>query len=1193
MKEKIERFSRGDFEYELPLLQFSEEEIELTVEAGKIHEGSFTISNSAGRRMKGFLYSSNRLMQPMEEEYDAAEQTIAYQFDAANLKAGDEICGQFHVISEFGESSLPFCIRIEASYCMSSMGKLKDLFQFTNLARIDWSDAKRVFKSEDFERVFLTGEARYRLVYRNLIKSISTSQAMEEFLVIIRKKQAVRLEIDRTQVEYQLADEKLTDKLTLTKNQWGYAEIRVSTDIPFIQLEQKFLWSDRFTGNTHQIAYSIDPALLRRGNNYGHILIRTPHQLLTISVCCRYKGTEHRGMPNRHKQKIEIGLMETYLSFRINRIRLAEYIDDTQALIAKLPGPEVSYLKDLMKTHLAIISGRDKLAQELLSDFARDEGLLKNKSILEYCAYLYLEALLRKDETLIENNAAIIRNYYSNGYHDWRILWFLLYTDKRYEKNKTAKLADIKEQFQMGCRSPILYYEAVCVINEEPYLLRELSDFEVQALNYGIKNWIISKEAAKQYTYLAGKRKTFVPVIFHGLVKLYDEFDSKEILSAICCLLIKGMKRSLQYFEWYRLGVEAQLRITELYEYYMYSAPDSVQEKLAQAVLIYFIYNNTLSDSRKAFLYAGVVKSKYMGETIYNSYYKQMEVFALRMLGDHEISRDLAVLYQDILSKPVLSTEIYQHLPYVMYRNELICRNPNMVGAVVIHKELEAPQQVTLIDGRTLVDIYTSNSEIFLLDSYGNRYADSVEYQVTPLMNTAEYESTCVEYSKHPMLLLHLFDRYHSYRILSESAIELRRKVLLIEGLKDEYVSYCHQTLIEYYYENLDDELLEYYLSELNLSKVTPQERTRYIEIMLIRTYYQKALEALETYGFEGIPINRLVRLCSVWMKTKAAEKRLDSMVKLCFYVFRHEKYDESILRYLINFYHGSIHDMYRLWEAAQGFEVECHNLEERLLSQMLFAESDIEDSFLVFHNYYKTVTNHLLVRALLSYYAYRYLVRNQAIDTGLFQIMKRELFYEENDCCLLAWLKYHARESSLNENELIFTEYNIHRLVRKGIILPFFSDYKHMVALPEQIADQYIISCQANPGKRIYIHYRQGESSEFETECMRNCFLGIYIKEFLLFWHEELEYYITEEPAEETGQEEKQETRLTDHIKLRYEGEIPPMEALPLIEEGNYQHINRMLVEMEAGEDNTLFDLLETYARREHMIKQCFKPMS
>jgi hypothetical protein len=52
-------------------------------------------------------------------------------------------------------------------------------------------------------------------------------------------------------------------------------------------------------------------------------------------------------------------------------------------------------------------------------------------------------------------------------------------------------------------------------------------------------------------------------------------------------------------------------------------------------------------------------------------------------------------------------------------------------------------------------------------------------------------------------------------------------------------------------------------------------------------------------------------------------------------------------------------------------------------------------------------------------------------------------------------------------------------------------------------------------------------------------------------------------------------------------------MEALPLIEEGNYQHINRMLVEMEAGEDNTLFDLLETYARREHMIKQCFKPMS
>jgi hypothetical protein len=872
--------------------------------------------------------------------------------------------------------------------------------------------------------------------------------------------------------------------------------------------------------------------------------------------------------------------METYISFRVNRICLAEYIDVTEALIHKLPGPEVSFARDLMRTYVAIISGRDKLAEELLGDFARDEAILKRKSVLEYCAYLYLKALQLKNEEVIASSTDIIRKYYENGHCDWRILWFLLYTDKRYEKNRGLKLADIKEQFDMGCRSPILYYEAVSIFNEEPYLLRELSVFEIQAFNFGIRNWIISREAAKQYTYIAAKRKTFDQVIFKGLVKLYDEFDNNEILAAICSMLIKGMKRSKKYYEWYRLGVEAQLRITELYEYYMYSVSDTMQDKLPQSVLMYFMYNSTLNESRKAFLFAGVVKSKDINGSIYNSYYKKLEIYALKMLEEHSISHDLAVLYREILSEPVLNTEIYKQLPYVMYKHELICNNPGMVSVTVIHKEMGAEENIPLVDGKAIVDIYTDNSEIFLIDGYGNRYVDPSKYQLTPFMNAEEYESKCMEYSNHPMLLLHSFERIHSYRVLSSSAIELRRRVLQIEGLSEEYSSYCHQTLIEYYYENMNDELLEYYLEQLDLSRVPVQERIKYIEIMLIRTFYRKALEALEAYGYDEMPINRLVRLCSVWTRSSAAEKKAEHMVELCFYVFSHEKYDEAILRYLINFYDGTIMDMYKLWQAAQGFELECHNLEERLLSQMLFTESYLENSFSVFHTYYKAITNHLLVRAFLTYYAYRYLIFDQLLDPGLFLIMKRELFYEENDFCLLAWLKYHATEGKLSESELTFAEYNIHRLVKRGIVLPFFLGYGKLVSLPDGIADKYVVSWFAAPGKRIFIHYRldDGKDSEFVTERMHNCFRGIYTKEFLLFWHEELEYYITEEAADIS--------KATDVIRLRYECEIP------LSAGSNYSHINLMLKAMEMKDNNTLLDLAEEYAEKQYMISQCFQPI-
>ncbi|MDD3173255.1 MAG: DUF5717 family protein [Herbinix sp.] len=1178
MKEKIERFSNVDFEYELPFICLSEEEIIITVEAGSIQEGSFTISNSAGRVMKGFVHSSNRQMLLQNATFHDVTNIISYQFNAAALGAGDEIHGEFCIVSDCGELSLPFTIQTEASYCMSSLGKIKDLFQFTNLARMDWSDAKRVFRSGEFERIFLANEVRYKMIYRNLMKSISTSQALEEFLITIRKKSTIRLEIDKTQVEYTVANEVIMDKLTLTKNHWGYAEIRVSTDVPFIQLEQKFLWADRFIGNTHQVSYLIDPDYLGHGNNFGHIYIKTTHQTITVNILSKYKKAEHKASGKRLKQKVEFGLIDVYLGFRLNRTNLTNYLEETEALIDKLPGPEVGYVKDLLKTHLAIVSGKNQLAEELLSDFSKEEAILKKKSVLEYCAYLYLEALYRKDDTTIMNTADTIRKFYSNGNSDWRILWFLLYTDKHFEKNKGKKLAEIKEQFTMGCRSPILYYEAVCIINEEPYLLRELSEFEVQFLNYGIKNWILSKEAAKQYTYLASKKKNFDKIIFNGLVRLYDEYGNSEILSAICCMLIKGMKKSEKYFEWYRLGVEAQLRITELYEYYMYTVSNAMQDKIAQPVLLYFIYNSNLNDNKKAFLYASVIKNKSINEPIYRSYHKKMEVFASKMLEGHYISRDLAVLYVEFLNKAALGAEEAKHLPIILYRHEIVCNNPYIVNVIVIHKELGTEESFPLINGKAQVDIYTSNAEIFFVDSFGNRYVESVEYTVKPLMNAEEFENACMEHSLNPMLLLHLYDRYQSYRIMNEEAIELRKRVLMIDGLSKEHVTYCQQALIDHYYENYNDELLEHYLNQIDISMIKPNERTKYIEYMLIRSFYNKTLEALKIFGFEGISVNRLVKLCSGLMKTVQADKKQDFLVSLCYYVFSQGKYDEAVLRYLINYYDGSTREMFELWQAARIFELECHSLEERLLTQMLFAQSYIDDSFHIFSTYYREVTNRLLVRAFLTYYAYQYLVHDQVIEKELFKIMKRELFYEENDVCLLAWLKNSADGRTLLESEIIFAEYNIQRLVRRGIVLPFFLQYKNILTLPDQILDKVFLCYHADPKKRIFIHYRLGKSEEqeFITEQMPDIFLGIHTKEFVIFYHEELQYYITEESDEDAN--------ITESFSIHYDCET--LEE----DESNYSHINLMLISLKMKDDTTLLNLMEDYAKKEYMISTCFK---
>ena len=1182
MRDKIERLSRGEFEYDLPMLCLSESEIKVDCEAGKVYEGSLTVKNSAEKSMKGVLYSSHRLFILKTDSFQGTTNTISYQLDATYLKAGDALQGELTIVSDCGEHMIPFMIQVEAPYCNTSIGKVGDLFQFANLARMDWTEAKKVFRSEDFEHVILRNDEKHKILYRNLLKNISTSQALEEFLIAIHKKSKIELSIDKTNLEYSVSDEDFMDKLILTKNHWGYAEIRVSTDSPFIKLEQKFVWADRFISNTHHISFGIVPQNMRPGNNYGKILITTVYQTITVEIICKYHqhAKSEQSLTEQHK-KTKLGFIRNYLDFRTERISLSQYLGYTEALLkemAVLPG---SNLEKLMRIHLAVISGKNKTAGLLLVELAKEEVILK-KNIVEYCAYLYLDAMYHKDSDTIKKVTDIIHHYYSNGHSDWRILWFLLYTDKRYDKNKSLRLSDIKEQYEAGCYSPILYYEAVLTYQEEPFLLRDLGDFEIQVLNFGIKEDILSKEVAIQYTYLANKRKNLHPLIYQGLERLYKTYGSDEILTAICCMLIKGIKKSETYFKWYSLGVEAQLRITELYEYYMYSVDDRREAPLPQPILLYFIYNSSLNDRKRAFLYANVIKNKEKLTSIYRTYYKRMEVFTLKMLETHNISPNLAVLYREFMNKSGISTEMAEHLPYVIFTQALRCDNPKIVSVLVNHKETGEEEGQLLTNGEAYIQMYTRDTDIFLNDAFGNRYAVSVDYTLKPIFPMEEQEYIDLDYLGHPKLLLHIYEYYTKNRVLNEKAVALWKQISLIQGLQDEYYVDCLNSLIDYYYENYNEELLEHYLSRLDIGKVKEADRTKFIEYMAIRGHYSKALIALLDYGFEGISVKRLLRICSGWITDSGYDTKQEYHISLCYYIFSQGKYDEAILGYLVKYYYGPTDNMFNLWVAAKDFELDTHRLEERLLVQMLFVEGYMKDSFEVFSHYYKNVTNRLLVKAFLTFYAYKYLVHDRIINKELFPIMRRELNYEANDICLIAWMKYNTTNRKLTMSERDYISYSISRLEKKGIVLPFFMDYHKGIKLPERLSDKVYIEYKTNPKKQVYIHYRLAKNNsegEYITELMPDVLLGIHVKEIVLFFHELLQYYISEEYDGEVN--------VTESFHLRFDKEISEEE------ESKYNQINLMLMAMEMQDETSLIDIMEHYVKSEHIIKKCFKPIA
>jgi len=254
--------------------------------------------------------------------------------------------------------------------------------------------------------------------------------------------------------------------------------------------------------------------------------------------------------------------------------------------------------------------------------------------------------------------------------------------------------------------------------------------------------------------------------------------------------------------------------------------------------------------------------------------------------------------------------------------------------------------------------------------------------------------------------------------------------------------------------------------------------------------------------------------------------------------------------------------------------------LEERLLEQMLYTEGYVQDSFLIFCEYYKNVTNRTLVRAFLSFYAYKYLIHDWVIHTELFPIMRREINYEENDLCLLAWIKYNTDTRKLSENDRDFLAYQLYRLVKKGIVLSFFERYKGKIKLPDSILNKYYVEYKTDPKRQVYIHYRlldAEDSGEYITERMPNVFMGIHGKEFVLFYHEILQYYITEEDGEEVS--------ITESIQVHNEKD-------PSEEESRYNQINMMLMTKEMQDEATLLDLMEQYVNTDFLVSKCFRPI-
>lgn len=1190
MEKIINQILEGNFYYENGSLDFSCEKIDISLSQGEQYEGSFHIYAPQGVYVSGTVVSSDLRMECLTREFVGAEEEIFFCFHGEHLEEGDVVKGNFSVISNQGEYYLPFVAVVEHRVLNSSVGVIKNLFHFANLAKTNWLEALKLFYSPDFTRIFAQRDIQYAEDYRALAVNPGSEQGMEEFLIQVNKKQKVEYLVEETRLELEFGLEfgpgdVAERELNIIRNGWGFTQLFVECSGEFLFTEKEVLTDDDFLGNRCRLPVFVDGGQCRKGRSFGEIYLYNCYVSLTIPVTVQCNsGGLYKGAELKQKQTLS-QLMELYLAFRTRKISASVWRRESEALMEYLVARNENDVNArLLQAQILITEERCNEAGWILDHVAEllEQGKTKDDSLTAY--YLYLTTLIHREVDYVDRVAAQVEQMYRRDDTNWRIAWLLLYLSEEYHRSATEKWAFLEKQFHIGCTSPILYIEAVTMLTNNPALLRKLGAFELQVIWYAAKKDLIKQEVAEQLLYLTGKVREFTPVLFRALVVLYERKNDVRFLQEICTLLIKGARAEQRYFKWYKAGVNARLRITNLFEYYMMSLNLNTAQELPRTVLLYFSYQNNLDYEHTAFLYDYIMQNADKLGEIVDAYRPRMEYFVLDQIRREHIDRHLANLYNRMLHPGMISQDTCGPLSRLLFAHLVRVEDERLKKAYVYQPGNLKPSEYVLSDGQAWVALYGSNYTIVFEDAFGNRFIRTAEYTLEKLMIPGKYLRLLIPYlcrSTEFDLYLCEDDREEkeSLRERIDRALRVLESGLAQPFLKRE----LYLKVMRYYYDADDMRSLDEYLGQIPAQELSTGERGEVIRFMVLRGQYETARQWLNLYGPYFVDPKVLVRLISPLMeRNNMIEDPV--LTAAAVYAFSREKYDGTVLAYLVKYYRGMAKEMRDVWKAARSFGVDCYKLSETILVQMLYSGAFVGEKMEIFRYYVSQGAKAEVEEAFLAQCAFDYFVMERVTEKDVFKEIQN--MYQRGEPVQrigkLAFIKYYSENQAYltNDTELLVETF-LREFMTEGIHLSVFKELKQFDWVQQELADKTLIEYRTSPGCRARIHYviihEDGGPEEYISEYMREVYGGVCFKEFILFFGESLQYYIMEEKAGE-------EPILTES------GSLQKNDIRGDGSDSRFQLVNDIVISRTMQDMDTMDDLLEEYYRKVYLNARLFQ---
>lgn len=1179
VRARIGQIAAGRFNGTKPILAFSEETIDLSVIEGRSEAGSFVIESTNQIKICGIVYSTNPRMECLNPHFEGEKVRIRYQFNSKGLTEGDACEGKFVIVCNQIEYSLSFCARITRLYAEASTGAVKSLDDFTRLAASNWDEAYHLFYNRNFLNTIPYDNVYERLTYEGFACARPSGQNMEEFLIGVNKKKPVSISVDKSEEIFMASKEPQSGCFTITKDNWGYTEIRLRTDCEFIKLSKPVLTHDDFIGKTYLYEYIIDASAMHAGRNFGRIYIDGVYQSFTIDITAGVRdddGSISGIAVTKDIKECMVGIMELYTSFRLKRIVTGVWANETISILNHLHAlmPD-EHMYELMKAQAFIINRQRQEAKWILDDF-KHSNPDKKAPIWGY--YLYLMTLLEREPSYIDNMTHEVELIFYENPDSVLLFWVLLFLRNQYFDDNAGKLKDIKYWVLRGCSSPYLYIEAYYLISQDPYLIKELSVFELRILSWAVKKKALTKELAGAIFEAVDLAGWFDNRVYELLTAAYEICPEAEYVGIICSYLIKGHKNDTCFHKWFELGIENKLRLTGLYESYLITMDDRQISPVPKIIKMYFSYDNKLPYRKLAVLYNNIIAAKETEPEVYHKYRKAMGRFAMDQAQLRHIDDNLAVLYEDMLELGFINEDLSAAFSDIIYTHKLIVFDKRIVRAIIYQNEMKEPQIVPVTDQCAYFELFSNDYVILFEDSRGYRYVKSISYRLQRLMDAEKYLDRCISLSPdRPQYIVSHFKNVRDYSDFTKGDLKLFKPVFYSESFSDSYKAVMGYRILKYCQLHDYEDYVRPFLQSIDFDILQKDARKYLIDMLVSNRLYEKAYDMAMEYGIDMLAAASQVVLCENALKVQHVDD--DFMVQLAISAFKTGKYSDLVLKYLCENYTGPTDELINLWHAADKFSISCMKLDERILEQGIYTQIEPEKISDIFLEYYKRAGNEKLILAYISLVAHGYLHSGRCKADFIFDIIEKRFIGNRtlNDACQLALLKHFAEITDITQAELEIEDTLLKYYIYNNMYFDFFARLDYRLLKKYFIYDKAFLQYESTPGAHVVLHYsRDEDGEEFNSEDMVEMYDGIYVKAFVIFFGELIRYYITEE--HDNSIEVKESNRLTC-------SNIPGDN-----DHSRYNLINEMIISDTLSDETTLKSNIDEYKRLDAATKQLFK---